>query len=55
MNCKNFFDVGKSDKYRLTDFTFENCDVQDQKKAFDKTLIENCTVKDLKINGEKIK
>ena len=55
MECKNFFDVGKSDKYRLVDFSFENCDVQDQKKAFDKTIIENCQVKNLVINGEEIK
>lgn len=55
MDCKNFFDVGKSDKYRLTDFTFENCDVQDKKNAFDKTVIENCVVKNLKINGTAVK
>ena len=42
MTTKNFFDVGTSDKYRLTDFTFENINVQDEKKAFDPTLIENC-------------
>ena len=55
MDCKNFFDVGKSDKYRLKDFTFEDCDITDQKKAFDKTLIENCVVDGLKVNGEEIK
>lgn len=53
VESKNFFDVGKSDKYRLTDFTFENCDVKDVKNAFDPTLIENCVVKNVKINGEK--
>ena len=42
MNTKNFFDVGTSDKYRLTDFTFENVNVCDEKHAFDPTLIENC-------------
>jgi len=42
MNTKNFFDVGTSDKYRLTDFTFENINVRDEKHAFDPTLIENC-------------
>ena len=42
MNTKNFFDVGKSDKYRLTDFTFENIQVNDEKKAFDPQLIDNC-------------
>ena len=41
MNTKNFFDVGTSDKYRLTDFTFENVNVQDEKHAFDSSLIEN--------------
>ncbi|MBO6017943.1 MAG: exopolygalacturonase [Prevotella sp.] len=41
MNTKNFFDVGTSDKYRLTDFTFENVNVQDEKHAFDPSLIEN--------------
>lgn len=55
MDCKNFFDVGKSDKYRLKDFTFEDCDITDQKKAFDKALIENCVVDGLKVNGEEIK
>ncbi len=50
MDSKNFFDVGKSDKYRLTDFTFENIEVKDQKKAFDPTLIENCVVKNVQIN-----
>ena len=39
---ENFFDVGKSDKYRLTDFTFENISVRDEKKAFDPSLIDNC-------------
>ena len=47
MDCKNFFDVGTSDKYQLRDFTFENCKVRDQKKAFDASLIENCVVKNL--------
>ena len=44
MDCKNFFDVGASDKYRLTQFTFENIQVRDEKKAFDPSIIENCTV-----------
>ena len=52
MDCKNFFDVGKSEKYRLLDFTFENVNVKDQKKAFDASLIENCKVKNVVINGE---
>ena len=49
MQTKNFFDVGTSDKYRLTDFTFENINVQDEKKAFDPTLIDNCVTKEVHI------
>lgn len=52
IKSKNFFDVGKSDKYHLTDFTFENCEVNDVKNAFDKNLIDNCTTKHLIINGD---
>lgn len=52
VKSRNFFDVGKSDKYRLTDFTFENCEVNDEKNAFDKNLIENCSTKRLIINGD---
>ena len=51
MDCKNFFDVGTSDKYRLVDFTFENVNVQDEKDAFDKAMIENTVVKNVTING----
>ena len=51
MACTSFFDVGKSDKYRLLDFSFENIDVQDKKNTFDPTLIEQTVVKNVKING----
>ena len=49
MDCKNFFDVGKSDKYRLSDFSFENINVTDKAQAFDKSIIENTKVKNVKI------
>ena len=55
MQCKNFFDVGTSDKYHLTDFTFENSDVQDEKNAFDKAMITNTVINNLMINGAEIK
>lgn len=48
-SCRNFFDVGTSDKYRLKDFTFENINVTDEKKAFDPKMIENCQVRDVNI------
>ncbi|MBR7065124.1 MAG: exopolygalacturonase [Prevotella sp.] len=47
MDCNNFFDVGASDKYQLKDFTFEDITVRDKKKAFDASIIEGCTVKNL--------
>ena len=52
MDCRNFFDVGTSEKYRIHDFTFENIDVSDERRAFDAMLIENTIVKNVKINGE---
>ena len=52
MTCKNFFDVGGSDKDALRDFTFENIDVTDQKKAFTRDIIQNTVVKNVRINGE---
>ncbi|MBR5655285.1 MAG: exopolygalacturonase [Prevotella sp.] len=52
MTCRNFFDVGASEKYALRDFTFENIDVKDQKKAFTRDIIQNTIVNNVKINGE---
>lgn len=49
MECRNFFDVGKSDKYYLHDFTFENIDVKDEKKQFSETMIENTRTKNVNI------
>lgn len=54
MNCQNFFAVAKSDKYALKDFTFENIDVADEAKAFDKDLIEGTVARNIIINGEKV-
>lgn len=55
MDCKNFFDVGTSEKYKLLRFNYEDIDVQDQKNAFDPQLIEGTTLKNVKINGTALK
>ncbi len=55
MKCRNFFDVGTSDKYKLQDFSFTDCEIEDQRNAFNTTTIANTVVKNLKINGEIIK
>lgn len=49
VECSNFFDVGLSEKYALSDFTFERCQVKDKKHAFDASLIPGTTVKDVVI------
>ena len=53
VKSKNFFDVGKSDKYILKDFSFENCKIEDEKQALNKTTIENSTFKNVVVNGKK--
>ena len=55
MNCRNFFDVGSSEKYSLNNFKFENIDVKDERNAFRKDIIENTIVMNVKINGVTIK
>ena len=52
MQCKNFFDVGLSEKYALKDFTFEDITVTDERSAFNPALISNTTVKNVVINGK---
>ena len=49
MDCRNFFDVGTSDKYRLQNFTFQDINITDQKHAFNPTLIEGAMVKNVVI------
>ena len=52
MKCKNFFDVGTSDKYKLNIFTFKNIDVTDEACAFDKQTIIGTITDNVKINGK---
>lgn len=50
MDCDNFFDVGTSDKYRLSHFTFENISCTDKKMAFSADIIENTICKNANIS-----
>ena len=54
MRCRNFFDVGLSEKYRLHDFTFEDIEVEDRAGAFDPSAIEGTMVRRVTINGKRI-
>ena len=51
VDTQDFFDVGTSDKYKLLNFTFDNCKVRDKKQSFDPTMIEGCVIRKLYING----
>ena len=51
VDTQDFFDVGTSDKYKLLNFTFDNCKVSDKKQSFDPTMIEGCVTRKLYING----
>lgn len=53
--CRNFFDIGTSDKYHLLSFSFVNVNVTDEANEFSKSLIDNTFVKNVVINGKKIK
>ena len=54
MACRNFFDVGTSDKYALRDFTFDRVTVTDEARAFSPTLIPGTVVRGLTVNGERL-
>ena len=53
MDCNNFFDVAPSDKYDLSDFTFENIRVNDKKNAFSSDVIPGTVVRKVVINSKK--
>lgn len=48
--CGTFFNVQKSDQYKLSDFTFENLKIKTKKGDYDPTMIESFTRKNVKIN-----
>lgn len=49
--CKVFFNVDKSDQYELKNFTFENLVIKAEKGEYDKGMIENFILKNIKINN----
>lgn len=55
LKCNTFFDVEGSDQYELTNFTFENMDIEAEKGDVDKSLIRNFQLKNVKVNGKLIK
>jgi Endopolygalacturonase len=53
LDCDVFFDVTKSDQYILSDFTFENLNIQAEKPDIYTDYITNFTLKNVRINGKK--
>lgn len=56
LECATFFDVAKSEKYILSNFSFENLNIKATKNSnFDKSIIENLELKNVKVNNVEIK
>lgn len=55
MTCDNFFDVSASNKYVLNRFSFINIDVTDKAEKFSTSLIPETNIKNVRINGMKIR
>lgn len=54
LDCDVIFNVGASDQYELSKFTFENLDVKVNKKPeINTSLIKDFKLKNVKINGKK--
>lgn len=51
LECDIFFNVAKSDQYQLTNFTFENLNIQARQGECNKELIRPFIWKDVKINA----
>lgn len=54
IKCSTVFDVGRAaDQFELKDFTFENLKIKAEKTGSVRDEIQNCTLKNVTINGEK--
>ncbi len=54
LNCDVFFDVKPGEHDRLSDFHFENLDIQAKNASFDKSLVEGFTLKNVKVNDQPV-
>ena len=50
IDCNVFFNVKKSDQYKLSDFCFENLTVRAKKGKVDQSIIDSFTMNNVKIN-----
>lgn len=54
MECKSFFEVERSEQYRLADFNFTNIRLKAEKPDYDKSQIDNINLNNVVVNGIKI-
>ena len=55
LECSNFFNVGPSEQYKLSDFTFENLDLRVTRNAeFHPEYVDGFKMNNIVINGEKL-
>ncbi len=54
MTCKTFFNVGASDQYELSNFTFDGLDVQAEKTSWHPEYIDGLTLFNATVNGENL-
>lgn len=55
VSCETFFDVAKSDKYILSDFTFQDLNIKAKNGNFDNSIVENMKLNDVIVNGTVLK
>jgi polygalacturonase len=55
LKCDNFFDVAITEYDRLSDFTFENLNIEAKNSNIDKNLVKGFTLINVKVNNSLIK
>jgi Endopolygalacturonase len=53
-DCATFFNVRTSDQYKLSNFTFENLEITAKNGEIRPEVVDNFTIKNVVVNGEKI-
>ena len=54
LKCDIFYDMKITEYDKLTNFTFENINIEAKNSAYNKTIIEGLTFKNVNVNGELI-
>lgn len=54
LSCDTFFNVRPSDQYKLSNFTFENLNIEAKRPEIHPEYVENFTLKNITVNGQKL-